>query len=86
MIIHPRARVTCQENVQSLQSLEVEDAAVVETGVVEVVEGVEVAASGALEGAEVVGGVAVGRIHLDWILINLNQGVAVGMPFFIDHF
>ena len=39
MIIHPRARVTCQENVQSLQSLEVEDAAVVETGVVEVVEG-----------------------------------------------
>ena len=49
---------------------------------VEVVEGVEVAASGALEGAEVVGGVAVGRIHLDWILINLSQGVAVGMPFF----
>ena len=39
MIIHPRAQVTCQENVQSLQSLEVEDAAVVETGVVEVVEG-----------------------------------------------
>ena len=53
------------------------------------VEGVEVAASGALEGAEVVGGVeggvAVGRIRLDWILININQGVAVGMPFFIDH-
>ena len=45
-------------------------------------EGVEVAALGALEGAEVVGGVAVGRIYLDWILINLNQGVAVGMPFF----
>ena len=53
------------------------------------VEVVEVAALGALEGAEVVagvgGGVAVGRIHLDSILINLNQGVAVGMPFFIDH-
>ena len=52
-------------------------------------EVVEVAALGALEGAEVVGGVgggvAVGRIHLDSILINLNQGVAVGMPFFIDH-
>ena len=50
---------------------------------------VEVAALVALEGAEVVGGVgggvAVGRIHLDSILINLNQRVAVGMPFFIDH-
>ena len=46
-------------------------------------EGVEVAALGALEGAEVVGGVAVGRIHLDWILINLSQGVAVGMPFLV---
>ena len=32
-------------------------------------EVVEVAALGALEGAEVGGGVAVGRIHLDWILI-----------------
>ena len=41
------------------------------------------AALGALEGAEVGGGVAVGRIHLDSILdINLNQRVAVGMPFF----
>ena len=50
---------------------------------------VEAAALGALEGAEVVAGgggeVVVGRIHLDWILINLNQGVAVGVPFFVDH-
>ena len=47
---------------------------------------VEVAALVALEGAEVVegvgAGVAVGRIHLDSILINLNQGVAVGMASF----
>ena len=49
---------------------------------VEAGEVVEVAALGALEGAEVVAGVAVGRIHLDWTLINLNQGVAVGMPSF----
>ena len=41
------------------------------------------AASGALEGAEVVGGVAVGRIRLDWKLINLNNGVAVGVPFLL---
>ena len=49
-------------------------------------EVVEAAALVALEGAGVVGGVgggvAVGRIHLDSILINLNQGVAVGMPSF----